>query len=84
MIEIGKEYIFRYRVQDECISANEIELCIENDGLNCKTLEDLGERISFRKSLGHLYWVESCTGSQLFAYESELDELKDEDIRCFQ
>ena len=83
MIEIGKEYIFNYRVDDDGAAVDEVELCINNSGLNCRVIEDLGERILFGKSFGHLYEVESCTGSQFFAYESELDELKDGDIRCF-
>lgn len=80
MIEIGKEYIFNYRVDDDGAAVDEVELCINNSGLNCRVIEDLGERMFY----GHLYEIESCTGSQLFAYGSELDELKDGDIRCFQ
>ena len=78
MIEVGKEYIFNYRVEIPGTGEDDITLCIINSGLNCKVIEDLGET-----EHGHLYEVESCTSSEFFAFESELDELKPGQISCF-
>ena len=69
MVEIGKEYIFNYRIESVGDTDDDIELCINCDGLSCRVIEDLGTN-----EYGHLYEVESCTGSEFFAYESELDE----------
>lgn len=76
MIEIGKEYVFSFRIDNNCACDDDIELCINNDGLNCRVIEYKGA-----DEYGNLYEVESCTGSEFFAYESELDELKDERLR---
>lgn len=72
MIEIGKEYIFNYRIETAEATKEDVELCIINSGLNCKVIDDNGT-----DKYGHMYEVESCTGSQFFAYESELDELEE-------
>lgn len=78
MIEIGKEYIFNFRIEDNCTNEDDIELCIHNSGLNCKVIE-----LVATNEHGNLYEVESCTGSQFFAYDCELDELKEKDVRCW-
>lgn len=76
MIEIGKEYVFDYRIESNCVNEDDIELCINNDGLNCRVISYVGT-----DEHGNLYEVESCTGSEFFAYECELAELKDERLR---
>ena len=78
MIELGKEYIFNYRVEDQSDN-DDVELCVYNDGLNCKVVEDKGTNM-----YGHLYEVESCTGSQFFAYESELDSLTEKQVKFWE
>ena len=76
MIKIGNEYIFNFRIEDNCTNEDDIELCVHNSGLNCKVIEYVATN-----EHGNLYEVESCTGSQFFAYDCELDELKEKDIR---
>ena len=75
MIEIGKEYLFNFRI-DNGACAEDTELCINNTGMNCRVIEYRGT-----DEHGNLYEVECCNGSEFFAYESELDELKEKDIR---
>jgi hypothetical protein len=71
MIEIGKKYWFSYCVEDENETQDDIEILIYNDGLNCIVIGDAGEG-----KYGHLYEVESDTGSQFDVYEQELRELR--------
>lgn len=76
MIEVGKEYIFNFRIDVNCINEDDIELCINNTGMNCRVIEYKGT-----DEYGNLYEVECCNGSEFFAYDCELDELKEKDIR---
>lgn len=71
MIEVGKEYIFNYKMKCKNESEDDVEVCINSDGLSCRVLER-----RFVDDDGFcMYEVESCTGSQFFAFESELGEL---------
>ena len=76
MIKIDEEYIFNFRIETNCTTKDDIELCVHNSGLNCRVVEYVGE-----DEYGHLYLVEICTGAEIYAYESELDELKENHIR---
>lgn len=70
MIEVGKEYIFNYRMKCKNESEYDVEMCMDSDGLSCVVLEKC-----FADDDGCImYEVESCTGSHFFAFESELDE----------
>lgn len=73
MIEIGKSYIFRYRVNAKGETSNEKEMCIRNDGLECDVVCE-----KFKDEHGTVYEVESCLGDEFFAYECELDEIKED------
>ena len=55
LIEIGKEYIFNYRIESIGDLDDDIALCIDNDGLNCRVIEYKG-----LNAFGHLYEVESA------------------------
>ena len=71
MIEVGKKYIFNYRKKCANEGEDDVEICMNSDGLSCVVLEN-----RFVDDNGDcMYEVESCTGSQFFAFESELDEL---------
>lgn len=79
MIEVGKEYIFNYRQKCANETAGQTEMCINNSGMNCIVVDQTCSDVD-----GTMYEVESCTGDGFFAFESELDELKDRDIRCWK
>lgn len=70
VIKMGGEYRFNYRVDDKTENADDIELLINNDSFKCIVIDDCGTN-----DFGHLYEVESETGSQFFAYDKELDEV---------
>ena len=78
MVEIGCEYIFNWKIIDGNESEDDREILLNNSGMNCKVLDFEGEN-----EFGRLVRIESCNGSILNVYESELDELKPSDIRCF-
>lgn len=76
MIEIGKEYVFNYRIETIGATEDDVELCIINSGLSCRVIDDRGI-----DEYGHMYEVESCTGSEFYAYEAELDEIQADSFR---
>lgn len=70
MIEIGKDYIFRYKVNAEGTTSDENKICIAHDGLTVTVLEEKHE-----DKHGQIYEVEGVLGHTFFAYERELIEM---------
>lgn len=78
MIKVGHEYIFNYCVHTEGDTQTDIDKYIQNTGSNVRVISYRG---SFSK--GDIYEVEMHNGTTFFAYDKELEDLKEDSVCCW-